>query len=114
MDARLFVEFSAHKAHPCRRRSGRARPQLSAGPRHPRRRPHLPAPAARRAGAPRRQTEHQGMARRHRQVARRVGNIRSAEFRHSRLADAARTRGRRLPGGAAAGRHHLLRRRRQS
>ena len=76
MDARLFVEFPAHKAHPCRRRSGRARPQLSAGPRHPRRRAHLPAPASCRTGAARRQARrHQGMARRHREMARRVGDF---------------------------------------
>ena len=51
--AGLFVEFPAQQADPCRRRSGRARPQLSARPRHPGRRAHLPAPAAGRARAPR-------------------------------------------------------------
>ena len=49
--AGLFVEFPARQADPCRRRSGRARPQLSARSRHPGRRAHLPAPAARRARA---------------------------------------------------------------
>ena len=46
MDARLFVEFPEHKTHPCRCRSGRARPQLSAGSRHSRRCAHVPAPAS--------------------------------------------------------------------
>ena len=41
--------FPRHQAHPCRRRSGRARPQLSARSRHPCRRAHVPAPDARRA-----------------------------------------------------------------
>ena len=54
---------------------------------------------------------NQRMARGNREMARRMGKIRAAEFRDACLADAARARGRRLPGGAAGGRHHLLRRR---
>ena len=46
VDAGLFVEFSVDQADPCRRRSVRARPQLSARSRHPRRRAHVLAPAS--------------------------------------------------------------------
>ncbi len=56
---------------------------------------------------------HEGLARRHRHMARRMGKIRAAEFRDACDADAAGARGRRLPGGAARRRHYLLRRRRQ-
>jgi acetolactate synthase-1/2/3 large subunit len=52
----ILVEFPARQADPCRRRSGRARPQLSARPLNPCRRAHLPAPAAGRAAAARTQT----------------------------------------------------------
>ena len=41
------------EARPRRRRPRRDRPQLRAGPRHPRRRAHVPAPAPRRGGEPR-------------------------------------------------------------
>ena len=53
--ARLFVEFPADQTDPRRRRSGRARPQLSARHRRAGRRAHLPAATAGRDRAPRRQ-----------------------------------------------------------
>ena len=56
LDAGLFVEFSEYQAHPCRCRSGRARPQLSARSRPPRRRAHVLAPAPRRTRPARRKT----------------------------------------------------------
>ena len=43
----------------------------------------------------------------------RVGRVHPAQLRHPRLADPARARGGRLPGGAARQRHPGLRRRRQ-
>ena len=113
--AGLLVELPALQADPRRRRYRRARPQLSARPRHPRRRAHLPAPAAGRAGAARAAARRRarGLARRHQEVAGGVGGVHAAQFRHPRHADPARARGGRLPGGAARRRDPRLRRRRQ-
>ncbi len=114
MDAGLFVEFSADQADPCRRRSRRARPQLSARHRRPRRRAHLPAPVAGRGRYAQAEARgNEGLACRHPEMAGRVGRVRPAEFRDACLADPARAHRRRLPGRAAAGRHPVLRRRRQ-
>jgi len=114
MDAGLFVEFSAYKAHPCRRRSGRAWPQLPAGLGIlADARTFLRQLLANSTGAA--PSEHQGMARPISPNGARVGkhsfgpnfDIHASPMRPG-------ARGRRLPGGAAAGPpHHLLRYRRQ-
>ena len=112
--AGLFLEFPALQAHPRRRRSGRARPQLSARSRHPGRCAHFPAPAAGRAGAAaiaRRRARC--LARARSKTGRPNGRHSRAEFRDPCLADAAGARGRRLPGGAARRRDPHLRCRRQ-
>ena len=109
--------FPHDQAHPRRCRSGRARPQLSARPRHPGRRAHLPAPVAGRAGAAPQQARRRakGLASPTSQTWRAEWDeVHRAEFRHPRLADPARAHRRRLPGGAAGRRHPRLRRRRQS
>ncbi len=107
--------FPHTKLDPRRRRPERDRPQLSPRHRHPRRCPHLPAPAARRVRPPRSKARRQaqGLARRHQGLAGRVGKVHGAELRHAFEPDPTRAGSRRLPGGAARQRHPRLRRRRQ-
>ena len=67
-----------------------------------------------RGRAPQRQARRaEALACRHQKMAGGVGEIHPAEFRRACFADPARAHRRRLPGGAAGGRHPLLRRRRQ-
>ena len=114
VDARLLVELPGRQAGPRRRRSRRDRPQLRAEPRHPRRRAHVPPPAA---GRDRHAATCRGAAvpkpgRSRSPAGARNGRTTCARTSRSILAAASGARGGRLPNGAAGRRHHLARLRR--